>query len=560
MKIDDERPYQSHIFQELPSNGNPKLDFETERQSKHKFLADKMVEQTNQSEHSFLKGEHQNGGKTGQTCIEDYSYDKDVVEIKLPDTILSSNYGGHFIKDVCIDEGVLPDKKTSTEKLVDQKVSINFDSSEDTNGDLGEEIRADSTKTALELKSHIVILPVMCATDGNTGEQISLCKEHDLEGNNTAPISTDSNDEKSNPKQSLHEDAQGGQQVGSVISESNENLEPFFNGEAAHQDSFNGCHETGIGIASETSNIIHSDLPAESAAADFAVAIPDSTALDKGASNQVNHYNPFIAYGSLDETWEPNYSLPTIVDAASVAPICPVEKTDSFSDLVNRALEGFDPIEIDEAIIEENRSDSVEASTSTLDVQASEQCNDKRESPTDDVKTDVTQETGIAAVTTSLSTSNGESSDVKSENGKKCEIDNAQDINDFNPRDVEVGTKRSEDITDSKSSPLVQTESVVQQNGPDSAKVTAQTVIRNPFESSFSGPSITSGPLTPSGHIPYSGNISLRSESSTTSTRSFAFPVLQNEWNSSPVKMAKADRRRLREDRGWGYRILCCKF
>jgi hypothetical protein len=519
-----------------------------------------MVEQTNQSEHSFVKGEHQNGGKTGQTCIEDYSYDKDVVEIKLPDTVLSSDYGGHFVKDVCIDEGVFPDKKTSTEKVVDQKVSINFDSSEDTNDDLGEEMRADSTKTALELKSQIVILPVMCATDGNTGEQNSLCKERNLEDNNTATKSTDSNDEKPNPKQSLHEGAQGCHQVGGVTSKSNENLEPFFNGEAAHQVSSNGCHETGIGIASETSNIIHSDLTVESAAADFSVAIPEevvvNAALDKGGSNQVNHYNPFIAYGSLDETWEPNYSLPTIVDAASIAPICPVEKTDSFSDLVNRTLKGFDPIEIDEAIIEENRSDSVEAGSSTLDVQASEQCNDQRGSLTD-VKTDAAHETGIA---TSLSTSNGEPCDGKSESCKKIEIDSAQDINDFNPRDVEVGTKRSEDVSDDKNSPLVQREPVVQQNGPDSAKVTAQTVIRNPFESSFSGPSITSGPLTPSGHIPYSGNISLRSESSTTSTRSFAFPVLQNEWNSSPVKMAKADRRRLREDRGWGYRILCCKF
>ncbi|KAF8715011.1 hypothetical protein HU200_027557 [Digitaria exilis] len=561
MNADDERPYQSHVFQELPSNGNAKLNPETERQSTHNFLAHKMVEQTNQSEHSFVKGEHLNGGKTGQTCIQDYSYDKDVVEIKLPDTVLSADYGGHFIKDVCIDEGVLPDKKTSKENQVDQKVSINFDSLENINSDLGEETRPDSMKTALELKSQIVILPAMCATDCNNGEPHSLCKEGDIEGKNTAAICTDSNDEKSNPKNSLcHENTQGYQQVGSVISKSNEDLKPFSNGEA-RQVSSNDCHETGIGVASETNNIIHSDLPVESAAADFSVVIPEEvaigTALDKGGSIQVNHYNPFIAYGPLDEIWEPNYSLPTIVDATSIAPICPVEKTDSFSDLVNRTLEGFDPINIDEAIIEENRTNSVEASSATLDVQASEQLNDQRENPSDDVNTDVVHENGIA---TSLSTSNGEPNDVKSENGKKCEIDSARDINDFNPRDVEVGTKRSEDIMDSKSSPLVQTESVVQQNGPDSAKVTAQTVIRNPFESSFSGPSITSGPLTPSGHIPYSGNISLRSESSTTSTRSFAFPVLQNEWNSSPVKMAKADRRRLREDRGWGYRILCCKF
>lgn len=278
--------------------------------------------------------------------------------------------------------------------------------------------------------------------------------------------------------------------------------------------------------SSETSTGIHRDLPVESAAADFSVVIPEevanSSALDMGGSNQANHYNPFIAYGSLDETWEPDYSLPTIVDAASITPICPVEKTDSFSDLVNRAMEGFDPIEIDETIIEENMLDCIGKSSNTLDLQASEQCTVERESLTNDVKTDMAHEMGT---TISLSTSNEEPSGVKSENGQKYEMNGAQDINDFNPRDAEVGTKISEDITDSKSSTPMQTESVVQPNGPDGAKVSAQTVIRNPFESSFSGPSITSGPLTPSGHIPYSGNISLRSESSTTSTRSFAFPV-----------------------------------
>ncbi|XP_062225872.1 uncharacterized protein LOC133924384 isoform X2 [Phragmites australis] len=520
-----------------------------------------MVEQTNQSENSFMKSERQNGGKTGQTCIEDVSYDKDVVEIKLPDTDISSDYGGHFFKDVCIDEGVLADQKTSTENLVDQKVSPNFDSSMgDTNGDLSEEIRAASTKSAHELKSQIVILPVMCATEGNTGEQFSSCEVHDLEDNNTAAV--DLNDEKLSPKQLLcHEGAKGCQQVVTVISESSEDQEPFLNGETTHQGSSNDRHETGIDIASESSNIIHIDLSVESNVDDFSTVMPEevvvSAALDKGGSNQVNHYNPFIAYGSLDDTWEPKYSLPTIVDATSIAPVCPVEKTDSFSDLVNRAVGGFDSFEIDEAIIEENMPDSVEASASMLDVQASEESNDQRESPTKEMRTDVAHGKGT---TTSLSSNNPEPSDVKSVNHPKCEIDCAQDVHDFNPRDVEVDTKGSKDDTCSKSSTLVQTECVVQQNGTDSPKVTAQTCLRNPFESSFSGPSITSGPLTPSGHIPYSGNISLRSESSTTSTRSFAFPVIQNEWNSSPVKMAKADRRRLRHDRGWGYRILCCKF
>ncbi|KAL6652590.1 hypothetical protein ACP70R_011515 [Stipagrostis hirtigluma subsp. patula] len=536
MKIDDERPYHSHIFHELASNRSPKLDCETHRETKHIFLADQMVEQINQSENNFTKGEHQNGGKTGQTRIEDVSYDKDIVEIKLPDTVLSSDYGGHFVKDVCIDEGVLADQKTSTEKLVDQKLSPNFSSSMgDTNGNLREEIRVESAKSAHELKSQIVILPALCATDGNTKEQYSSCKVHDLEGDNSAAVFADLNNEKLSPTQLLcHEDAKGCQQVDIVISDSSENQGSFLNGEPTHQVSSNDCHETGIGNASETSNTIHSDLLVESTADEFSAVTPEevaSAAFGKGGSNQVNHYNPFIAYGTLDDTWEPKYSLPAIVDDASIAPICPVEKTDSFSDLVNRTQRGFDSVEIAEAITEEDRPDSAGASSSTLDVLASEESIKQTESPKCEMRTDVAHGTGIA---TSLSTSNSEPSDVKSEFHPKCEIDGAQDVHDFNPRDVEVGTKTSEDKTDSKSSTHVQTEPVVQQNGLDSAKLTAQIGLRNPFESSFSGPSITSGPLTPSGHIPYSGNISLRSESSTTSTRSFAFPVTTERVEQQP--------------------------
>jgi hypothetical protein len=293
------------------------------------------------------------------------------------------------------------------------------------------------------------------------------------------------------------------------------------------QVSLNDFHETGIGIgiASEMSTIIHNDLPVESAANELPVVMTEkdvSSELDKVGSNQSNHYNPFIAYESLDDTWEHKSSLPTVVDGASIAPICPVEKTDSFSDLVNRSLRGFDSVGIAEAIIEENRSDSVEASASMFDVQTPEERNDERESLTNESRTDVAHDTGLD---TSLSTSNAEPSDVKSEGPPKCEVDSSQDVHDFNPRDVEVGTKGNEGNTYSNTSTHVQTEPVIQQNGPDSAKMITQSVIRNPFEASFSGPSITSGPLTPSGHIPYSGNISLRSESSTTSTRSFAFPV-----------------------------------
>ncbi|KAK8604291.1 hypothetical protein V6N13_099238 [Hibiscus sabdariffa] len=79
-------------------------------------------------------------------------------------------------------------------------------------------------------------------------------------------------------------------------------------------------------------------------------------------------------------------------------------------------------------------------------------------------------------------------------------------------------------------------------------------------ESSFSVAGPVTGLITYSGPIAYSGNLSLRSDSSTTSTRSFAFPILQPEWDTSPVRMAKADRRHYRKHRGWRQGILCCRF
>ncbi|KAA0064783.1 uncharacterized protein E6C27_scaffold82G00900 [Cucumis melo var. makuwa] len=79
-------------------------------------------------------------------------------------------------------------------------------------------------------------------------------------------------------------------------------------------------------------------------------------------------------------------------------------------------------------------------------------------------------------------------------------------------------------------------------------------------ESSFSAVDPLASLVTYSGPVAYSGSISLRSESSTTSTRSFAFPILQTEWNSSPVKMVKAERRHYRKYRGWREGLLCCKF
>jgi hypothetical protein len=219
----------SIVFPELAPSGSSKSGHQTEWETKDCSFADKMVEQTNQSENSFMKNERQNGGKTGHTLIEDGLYDKDVVEIKLPDTVFSSDYSDHFVKDVCIDEGVHADQKISTAKLVDQKVSPEFESSI---GDLNEEIGAESMKSAHELKSQIIILPVMCTTDNNTGEQYSSSNVHELEGSNTAPVFSDRNNETSPQQPHRHESANGSQQV--VTSEDSKNQEHFLSG-ATHK-------------------------------------------------------------------------------------------------------------------------------------------------------------------------------------------------------------------------------------------------------------------------------------------------------------------------------------
>ncbi|KAJ8529163.1 hypothetical protein K7X08_035998 [Anisodus acutangulus] len=63
-----------------------------------------------------------------------------------------------------------------------------------------------------------------------------------------------------------------------------------------------------------------------------------------------------------------------------------------------------------------------------------------------------------------------------------------------------------------------------------------------------------------SGRMSYSESISLGSDSSTTSTGSFAFPILQSEWNSSPVRMGQAECRHFRKHRRWRQGMLCCRF
>ncbi|KAI7754350.1 hypothetical protein M8C21_006038 [Ambrosia artemisiifolia] len=81
-------------------------------------------------------------------------------------------------------------------------------------------------------------------------------------------------------------------------------------------------------------------------------------------------------------------------------------------------------------------------------------------------------------------------------------------------------------------------------------------VARGGGEASFS----LAGLITYSGPNTTSGSISHRSDGSNSSVRSFAFPILHNEWNSSPVRMEKVDQRQSPKYRGWRQSLMCCRF
>ncbi|KAL3824006.1 hypothetical protein ACJIZ3_020035 [Penstemon smallii] len=98
---------------------------------------------------------------------------------------------------------------------------------------------------------------------------------------------------------------------------------------------------------------------------------------------------------------------------------------------------------------------------------------------------------------------------------------------------------------------------VLKHNRRNSADVSVVSQLQHDEgEASFSAAGLIT---TYSEPIAFSGSLSHRSDGSTTSAKSFAFPVLQSEWNSSPVRMSKAERRHLRKHKGWRPG-LCCRF
>uniref|UniRef100_A0A0E0K1L9 Uncharacterized protein n=1 Tax=Oryza punctata TaxID=4537 RepID=A0A0E0K1L9_ORYPU len=457
---------------------------------------------------------------TGHVVHDDVSYDKDVLEIKLPDTVVTSDYGGNFVKDVCIDEGVLPHRKISAKKKLDEKSPPNFDFLMiDTNSDLTYGGKGDAKKYAHEQKPETVLLPVGFAANDN------MEKQCDLEGRNTASFASDISEKKislhellklesaeeSKERLKLENAEESQTQHQSTTSAINENNMSPVHEEAIAQVSTNDCND--VATASKTDELITSNVSSINNANGSSATISDR----------------HDATAALDK------------------PMSTVEIIDSLS-----GSKQFNEVGTAEA-----RPDTLTSSSSS-EVQPSEKSKDYPESFTSEPIADAQDENAVA---TSSSPHVVESSDANMKiNNKNSDNDGATDVHDFNQTDSESCADATNDGKISTSSTDAQKDSthVGELDVPDN-NAKGKSLIGNgyPLEPCSLGPSIMCNPVSTSGHI---GNISIRSDSSTTSTRSFAFPVLQWDWSSSPVRMARAERRRNRRHRGWKKGFLCWKF
>lgn len=150
---------------------------------------------------------------SGHDTLPNVSYDKDIVEIKLADTVDSDSCGGNFVKDVCVDEGALLHRKISEEKPVD-KIDANS---------IRYGKKDDSKKSVHTLKPEAVV-PVDFAPDCDNEKRHSSGKEYDLEDQiTTVYISGDPGEKKISLQELLRlESAEESRQASTMNSESSE--------------------------------------------------------------------------------------------------------------------------------------------------------------------------------------------------------------------------------------------------------------------------------------------------------------------------------------------------
>lgn len=463
--------------------------------------------------------------KSGHAVLGNVSYDRDVVEIKLADAIDSDNYVGNFVKDVCVDDGALLHRTASEEKPVDRRSSLDLSCQMiGADSDISYYGKEDHSRTsAHELKPEAVALAPLCNIGADSG------REYDLEDRTGTGSIAGSPGEKKISLQELLllESAEESRNTGAVNSESSEKHKCPLNEEEAAQTSKDGDPDAETVLANTFEHISDGISSKEKGSGCPATMARDqvdtATALDVREPQKLDRYNPSVDRRSREYTSVPECSIPGITDAASsTGSICSFHNATS-----STATAG-----LGEGETLEPGADTLSAGSS--DIGSSEKSHDNHSG---------------SMFSKAIAGAYG--------NGKKQEKHGQMD------EEHGIGTADDAAASTSSASTLAQDGSApaVQETVPGSSSSSSRPAARAGDDPDLSGPSIMSGPVSMSGHIAYSGNVSLRSDSSTTSTQSFAFPVLQREWTSSPVRMAKAERRRSGgRHRVWRKGIICCKF
>lgn len=172
----------------------------------------------------------------GHVEQEDPSYEKDIVEIKLPDSVASFDYGGNFVKDVCIDDGQPLPRKISEDKVVDEKSSPNFDCQMIHANGAPTYTEKDCAAKSFHKPKPETVLPVDFAPDSNNEKRYSSCEKHDPEGRSKATNFGDLIEKKISLEELLRlESAEESLHKGAISSETSKNHMPSFHGEAVGQ-------------------------------------------------------------------------------------------------------------------------------------------------------------------------------------------------------------------------------------------------------------------------------------------------------------------------------------
>ncbi|XP_010928100.1 uncharacterized protein [Elaeis guineensis] len=500
----------------------------------------------------------------------EFCTDKTVTEIQPPEIIYKDG-ACHNIKDICVDEGICSLEKILVENdESSQRFPSSFDDTVESGNDALSKEMADGSTTSVH-DSRSTSYEHLISVEKNAMEHFSgSLSKVGANFDTTNPFISDISDENISLKQCfpLYEFETDSQQVKPTNFDCGNDHKHYSESLSKVGGKFRATNPFLTDISDETISF-KQFLSLQELETDSLQAEP--TNFDCSNEQLADHQKFY--QGTLEEEYSTMSAVPA--DAR--------QSTQSNGSKENAS------ISLAQGTLEDGY---LTAASSLSDVGESEQSSGIKESPAKSSSEDTLEE-GCSVTTSALYdvSKSDESSGIKEKPDEGlsqgllkdvCSQDMAlpSDIKESNessrtmgnPANAElesgvsglasIGGQESKEKIDRQRDGQAKNDPVTEEAVSDNATTSARSSLVHNYhlDADFSEPVYMSGPIASSGHIPYSGSISLRSDSSTTSTRSFAFPILQSEWNSSPVKMAKADRRHLRKHRGWWLGLLCCRF